>query len=70
MEYIKSSKPAGDAGCFLCVDKADDEQALVVGRRGTAFVIMNKFPYANGHVMVVPERHVGRLEALTEIGRA
>ena len=66
MEYIRSSKPADDTGCFLCVDKADDEKALVVGRRGKAFVIMNKFPYANGHVMVVPERHVGRLEALTD----
>ena len=66
MEYIKSSKPTGDSGCFLCVDKAGDEQALVVGRRGKAFVIMNKFPYANGHVMVVPERHAGRLEALTD----
>ena len=66
MEYIKSSKPAGGTGCFLCVDKADDEKALVVGRRGKAFAIMNKFPYANGHLMVVPERHTGRLEALTD----
>jgi ATP adenylyltransferase len=66
MEYIKSSKPAGEGGCFLCVDKAVDEKALVVGRRGKAFVIMNKFPYANGHVMVVPGRHVGRLELLTD----
>ncbi len=66
MEYIRSSKPGGESGCFLCVDKGSEEQALVVGRRGKAFVIMNKFPYANGHVMVVPERHVGRLEALTD----
>jgi ATP adenylyltransferase len=66
MEYIRSSKPVGETGCFLCVDKAHEEKALVVGRRGKAFVIMNKFPYANGHVMVVPERHVGRLEALTD----
>ena len=66
MEYITSSKRPADAGCFLCVDKADDEQALVVGRRGKAFVIMNKFPYANGHLMVVPERHTGKLEALTD----
>ena len=66
MEYIRSSKSVGDSGCFLCVDKAEDEKALVIGRRGKAFVIMNKFPYANGHVMVVPVRHVGRLEALTD----
>ncbi len=66
MEYIRSSKPTGDSGCFLCVDKTDDDRALVVGRRGKAFVIMNKFPYANGHLMVVPERHIGRLEALSD----
>ncbi len=66
MEYIRGSKPEGEAKCFLCVDSADDEQALVVGRRGKAFIIMNKFPYANGHVMIVPERHVGSLEALTD----
>ncbi len=66
MEYIKSSKPGGEGGCFLCVDKADDEKALVVGRRGKAFAIMNKFPYANGHLMIVPERHAGRLEALSD----
>ena len=66
MEYIKSSKPAGESGCFLCVDRADDEKALVVGRRGRAFAIMNKFPYANGHLMVVPERHTGRIETLTD----
>jgi ATP adenylyltransferase len=66
MEYIRSSKLQEDSKCFLCVDRADDEQALVVGRHGKAFVIMNKFPYANGHVMVVPERHVGSLEALAD----
>ena len=66
MEYIKNSKPGTDSGCFLCVDRAHDEQTLVVGRRGKAFVIMNKFPYANGHVMVAPERHIGKLDALTD----
>ena len=66
MEYIRSSKPTGDSRCFLCVGNADEEKVLVVGRRGKAFVIMNKFPYANGHLMVVPERHVGRLEALSD----
>jgi ATP adenylyltransferase len=66
MEYIRSSKLQEESKCFLCVDRADDEQVLVVGRHGKAFVIMNKFPYANGHVMIVPERHVGSLEALAD----
>jgi ATP adenylyltransferase len=52
--------------CFLCVDPSRDEEALVLGRDERAFVIMNRFPYTNGHVMVVPVRHVGVLESLSE----
>lgn len=63
MEYIQSSKRI-DETCFLCVNKADDDTSLVVGRGRKAFVIMNKFPYTNGHVMVVPVRHTGQLEEL------
>jgi len=43
-----------------------DTDSLVVARKGKAFVVMNKYPYANAHVMVVPERHVGNLEDLTD----
>jgi len=53
---------AGRQGCFLCLRDED----LVVGERGRAFVIMNRFPYTNGHVMVAPKRHVSLLSDLTE----
>lgn len=66
MEYITGTKDQGRKKCFLCLDGSDDEESLVLARRGTAFVIMNKFPYANGHIMVVPRRHAGRLEDLTD----
>src|SRR5512137_1579942 len=65
MEYIAASMKS-DNRCFLCVDKADDQEALVVGRDGRAFIIMNRFPYTNGHVMVVPVRHIGAIEELTD----
>lgn len=65
MEYITASMKS-DNRCFLCVDKADDQEALVVGRDGRAFIIMNRFPYTNGHVMVVPVRHIGAIEELTD----
>jgi len=65
MEYITASMKS-DNRCFLCVDKTDDQEALVVGRNGRAFIIMNRFPYTNGHVMVVPVRHTGSFEELTE----
>mgnify|MGYP001155440780 CR=1 FL=1 len=67
IEYISSSIKNTDNKCFLCVDKHDDDKALVVGRKGAAFVIMNRYPYTNGHVMVVPVRHVGLLESLTDV---
>lgn len=65
MEYITASSTS-DNRCFLCVDSSSDEQALVVGRNNTAFIIMNRFPYTNGHVMVVPIRHVGSVDNLTD----
>jgi len=66
MQYISSFASARTENCFLCIDKKDDEAALVVGRNDRAFVVMNRFPYTNGHVMVVPVRHVGSIELLTD----
>lgn len=66
MEYITSTKTGGEKKCFLCIDDGDDERSLVVGRLGKAFVIMNRFPYTNGHTMVVPVRHTGLAEDLTD----
>ncbi|HOJ39636.1 MAG TPA: HIT domain-containing protein [bacterium] len=65
MGYILRAK---QRGCFLCQaarGKNSDED-YVVFRSNTAFVILNTFPYNNGHLMVVPVRHVADLEALTE----
>lgn len=42
-----------------------DPGALVVARGRLAFIILNLYPYNNGHLMVVPFRHVGTLAALT-----
>jgi ATP adenylyltransferase len=66
MEYIVSAGSKGDRKCFLCLDGTDDEESLVVGRTDKAFVIMNRYPYTNGHVMVVPVRHTGSLQDLTD----
>ncbi|HOV89938.1 MAG TPA: HIT domain-containing protein [Syntrophorhabdaceae bacterium] len=66
MEYITGATSKGERKCFLCIDEKDDDELLVIGRKGKAFVIMNKFPYTNGHIMVVPIRHTGSLEDLTD----
>lgn len=65
LEYIESSKDEG--GCVFCRAAAGaDDEMLVVHRGERAFVILNKFPYTSGHLMVAPLRHVGRLGDLSD----
>jgi ATP adenylyltransferase len=56
---------AGSTGCIFCdaADRRDDP--LVAFDGAHAFVMLNKYPYNNGHVMVVTRRHVGTLTGLT-----
>ncbi len=65
LDYILGPKP--DA-CVFCVPPApeEDEERLILHRGGLAYVIMNKFPYNNGHLMVAPFRHVSCITDLTE----
>ena len=65
IEYILSPKPDE---CVFCLPahSDEDEQRLVLYRGRHAFVIMNKFPYNCGHLMVTPYRHVMALPALDQ----
>lgn len=64
MEYIREEKTPG---CFFCEAlKSDDDRAgLVLHRAPGCVILMNRYPYTNGHLLVAPERHVGLLEELT-----
>ena len=64
-----ASGSAPPRGCIFC-DTSSDRDRLVVGRGRVAYVILNKYPYNNGHVMVAPYRHVASLAATTEDERA
>lgn len=57
ISYILGPKPDS---CVFCLpeDKAQDAERLVLYRGTHAFVIMNKFPYNNGHILVTPYRHI------------
>ena len=58
LEYIGSADEQD--GCIFCrALEGSDEEGLVVRRGERAFVLMNKFPYASGHLLVAPVRHVG-----------
>ena len=65
LEYIKSADE--EEGCVFCLAAApgDDEALLVVHRGEEAFVLLNKYPYSSGHLMIAPVRHVGEYEALS-----
>ncbi len=56
-------------GCFICNywnTPENDRQNLVLFRGRSYIILMNAFPYINGHLMVAPSRHVGNLEDLSD----
>ncbi len=66
LEYVGGADE--HEGCLFCnaVESADDVAALVVHRGQLAIVIVNRFPYASGHFMVAPVRHVGEFGELSD----
>jgi ATP adenylyltransferase len=66
LAYVKDAAK-GTEECIFCAKPAadDDRASLIVHRGELCFVILNLFPYTNGHLMVAPYEHVG---ALTELG--
>jgi ATP adenylyltransferase len=56
-------------GCFLCRDVAHpelDAENLVVWRTARSLVVLNRFPYNNGHLLIAPSRHIATLEETSE----
>ena len=65
LEYVEQADEL--PGCFICnAIEGDDDPALVVRRGEAAIVLLNKYPYASGHLLVAPHRHVGELAELTD----
>ena len=65
LEYI--ARAGAQDGCIFCAEAAGElgSESMVVTRGEHAFALLNKFPYASGHLMVAPLRHVGELGELT-----
>jgi ATP adenylyltransferase len=65
MEYIEAADHAG--GCFLCAYPKEnrDAERFILSRSNSAFIILNAFPYANGHLMVAPYRHTADMASLS-----
>ena len=65
LEYIEQADEQD--GCIFCrAAEGEDEAGLVVQRGEEAFALLNKFPYASGHLMVAAYRHVGELAELSD----
>lgn len=70
MEYIESSDK--EEGCVFCNAQArqDSAENLIAHRGKNAYVIVNRYPYTSGHLMVIPFEHKGNLEELDPETRA
>ena len=65
LEYIRQADEQD--GCVFCrAAEGPDDAMLVVHRGEAAFVLLNKFPYASGHLMVAPYRLAGVFAGLTD----
>jgi len=68
MRYIDGSHK--DEGCIFCTkpkeEETKDKENLILYRGKKAFIMMNLFPYTNGHVMVIPYKHTGNIEDLDD----
>jgi ATP adenylyltransferase len=74
LPYVKDASKDEAEECIFCAAPAaaDDEANLIVHRGERCFVILNKFPYTNGHLMVAPYEHLATLpevdaEAIAEL---
>ncbi|CAN5552439.1 HIT domain-containing protein [soil metagenome] len=66
-EYIGTADERNEQGCFLCACAATQEityETLVVARFDHCFVVMNRFPYNAGHLLIVPTTHHADLATL------
>jgi ATP adenylyltransferase len=66
IEYVAASNEQG--GCIFCPgdDRSHDEERLILYIGDRSIVLMNRFPYINGHLLVAPVRHASALDALTD----
>lgn len=67
LSYVETVKaPSPSEPCFVCrgLSETDDRHNLIALRTPSSVVVLNRFPYNNGHLLVAPRAHKGRLEQL------
>jgi ATP adenylyltransferase len=66
--YLTAPKTDAPAGCIFCIAASAENtrETLTLFRSGTAIVMLNRYPYTNGHLMVAPVAHEARLYDSTD----
>lgn len=65
-QYLTSGEKSPESFCVFCdlqtPDKRTDEEKLIVHRASHNYIVLNKFPYISGHILIVPYAHVSDLD--------
>ncbi len=66
LAYVKNASKDAEDSCIFCAkpEEADDKANLIVHRGQRCFVILNLYPYTNGHLMIAPFEHIGAIQEL------
>ena len=68
--YVEDIHKRHEGGCIFCsAFQGDDDSHLVVGRGKVSFAMLNLYPYNPGHILIVPNRHLSRVQELGEAER-
>jgi ATP adenylyltransferase len=66
LEYVKGAAKESNDECIFCAkpQAGEDAESLIIHRGEHCFAMLNLYPYTNGHLMVAPYDHVGRIEEI------
>src|SRR5437660_8794299 len=65
-QYVTTAATRGECVFCAAARATDDHEFFIVHRGARNFVIVNRFPYTSGHVMVIPYEHAARLDGLAD----
>lgn len=71
-EYIESFQNPKDEGCIFCnslMEDVEDENSLLVYKGKEVFILMNRYPYNNGHLLIIPNRHIAKISEMSDSER-
>ncbi len=64
MSYVSNNTP--DQGCIFCPSEKGDRERLILARSDSSLLMLNRYPYTSGHLMVAPLRHTAELDDLED----